>query len=135
MNLGKNSLWKRISKTVAATTLLVSICLIPGSQTAIGKATYLGAITTLFNRPGRRFGQMAEAFITCSLGNATRRDLVSSGNLSQLSRFYSIENPTAAYAIRAIFLAVVVLFHGYLQSETRRLFNFVLRLVIVSVVS
>lgn len=43
--------------------------------------------------------------------------------------------PSAAYAVRAIFLAVVVLFHGYLRSKTPRLFIFVLLLVIVSVVS
>ena len=45
------------------------------------------------------------------------------------------EYPPAAYAIRAIFLAVVLLFHGYLRSKTPRLFIFVLLLVIVSVVS
>lgn len=43
--------------------------------------------------------------------------------------------PPAAYAIRAVFLAVVILFHGYLRSKTPRLFIFVLLLVIVSVVS
>lgn len=45
------------------------------------------------------------------------------------------EYPPAAYAIRAIFLAVVVLVHGYLRSKTPRLFIFVLLLIIVSVVS
>ena len=109
-NLGKNNLWKRILKNVTATTLLVSICLIPGSRTAIGKAAYLGAITTVFGHPGRRFGQMAEALI-----------LVLSGTLLgvawsllgiYLGSLIIKEYPPAAYAIRAIFLAVVVLFHG-----------------------
>ncbi|CAD6571428.1 MAG: hypothetical protein ASARMPRED_004506 [Alectoria sarmentosa] len=108
-NLGKNNLWKRILKNVTATTLLVSICLIPGSRTAIGKAAYLGAITTVFGHPGRRFGQMAEALI-----------LVLSGTLLgvawsllgiYLGSLVIKEYPPAAYAIRAIFLAVVVLFH------------------------
>lgn len=37
-NLGKNNLLKRIMKNVTATTLLVSISLIPGSRTAIDTA-------------------------------------------------------------------------------------------------
>lgn len=43
--------------------------------------------------------------------------------------------PSAAYAIRGIFLAVAALFHGYLRSRTPRLFIFVLLMIIVSVVS
>ena len=45
------------------------------------------------------------------------------------------ENPPAAYAIRAIFLVVVALVHGYLRSRTPRLFIFVLLLIICAVVS
>ena len=133
VNLGKNNLWKRILKNVAATTLLVSICLIPGSRTAIGKAAYLGAITTVFGHPGRRFGQMAEALILVLSG--TVLGVAWSVLGIYLGSLVFRENPPAAYAIRAIFLAVVVLFHGYLRSKTPRLFIFVLLLVIVSVVS
>lgn len=132
-NLGKNNLWKRILKNVTATTLLVSICLIPGSRTAIGKAAYLGAITTVFGHPGRRFGQMAEALILVLSGTVLGVAWSILG--IYLSSLVMKEYPPAAYAIRAIFLAVVVLFHGYLRSKTPRLFIFVLLLVIVSVVS
>ena len=132
-NLGKNNLWKRIVKNVTATTLLVSISLIPGSRTAIGKAAYLGAITTVFGHPGRRFGQMAEALILVLSG--TTLGLAWSLLGVYLASLVIKENPPAAYAIRAIFLAVVVLFHGYLRSKTPRLFIFVLLLVIVSVVT
>ncbi|KAL9126974.1 MAG: hypothetical protein Q9217_004056 [Psora testacea] len=79
-NLRKNNLWRRILKNIFATTILgitfqhsvlwgevadriVSICLVPVSRTAIGRAGYLGAITTVFGHPGSRFGQMAEALI------------------------------------------------------------------------
>lgn len=132
-NLGKNNLWKRILKNVTATTLLVSICLIPGSRIAIGKAAYLGAITTVFGHPGRRFGQMAEALILVLCGTVLGVAWSILGIF--LGSLVIKEYPPAAYAIRAIFLAVVVLFHGYLRSKTPRLFIFVLLLVIVSVVS
>lgn len=132
-NLGKNNLWKRILKNVTATTLLVSICLIPGSRTAIGKASYLGAITTVFGHPGRRFGQMAEALILVLSGAVLGVAWSVLG--IYLGSLVIKEYPSAAYAIRAIFLTVVILFHGYLRSKTPRLFIFVLLLVIVSVVS
>ena len=132
-NVRKNNLWKRILKNVTATTLLVSICLIPGSRTTIGKAAYLGAITTVFGHPGRRFGQMAEALILVLSGTILG---VSWSTLGiYLASLVIKEDPPAAYAIRAIFLAVVVLLHGYLRSKTPRLWIFVLLLVIVSVVS
>lgn len=132
-NLGKNNLWKRILKNVTATTLLVSISLIPGSRNVIGKAAYLGAITTVFGHPGRRFGQMAEALILVLSGTVLGVAWSTLG--VYLGSLVIKEYPPAAYTIRAIFLAVVVLFHGYLRSMTPRLFIFVLLLVIVSVVS
>ncbi len=132
-NLGKNNLWKRILKNVTATTLLVSICLIPGPQAVIGKAAYLGAITTVFGHPGRRFGQMAEALTLVISGTILGVAWSTLG--VYLGSLVIKENPPAAYAIRAIFLAVVILVHGYLRSRTPRLFIFVLLLVIVSVVS
>ena len=132
-NLGKNNLWKRILKNVTATILLVIISLIPGARTAIGKAAYLGAITTVFGHPGRRFGQMAEALILVLSGSVLGMAWSVLG--IYLSSLVMEENQPAAYAIRAIFLAVVVLIHGYLRSRTPRLFIFVLVLVIVSVVS
>ena len=132
-NLGKNNLWKRILKNVTATTLLVSISLIPGSRTTIGSAAYLGAIVTVFGHPGRRFGQMTEALILVLSG--TILGVAWSLLGIYLASLVIKENPPAAYAIRAIFLAVVVLLHGYLRSKTPRLFIFVLLLVLVSVIS
>lgn len=149
-NLGKNNLWKRILKNVIATTLLgetawkmsyslelisllVSICLIPGSRTAIGKAAYLGAITTVFGHPGRRFGQMAEALILAVSGTVLGVAWSLLG--LYLGSLVIKDNPPAAYAIRGAFLAIVVLIHGYLRSRTPRLFIFVLLLIIVSVVT
>ena len=97
------------------------------------KCASLGAITTVFGHPGRRFGQMAEALILVLSG--TLLGVAWSTLGIYLGSVVIKEYPPAAYAIRAIFLAVVVLFHGYLRSKTPRLFIFVLLLVIVSVVS
>lgn len=44
-------------------------------------------------------------------------------------------SPSAGYAIRGIFLAIALLFHGFVRSATPRLFILVLLLIIVSVVS
>ncbi|KAL6715214.1 hypothetical protein ACLMJK_007478 [Lecanora helva] len=132
-NLGKNNLWKRILKNVIATTLLVSICLIPGAKQAIGRAAYLGAITTVFGHPGRRFGQMAEALILVVLGTSLG---VAWSTLGVYLGSLVIEhNPPAAYAIRGAFLASIALTHGFLRSRSPRLFIFVLLMIIVSVVS
>lgn len=45
------------------------------------------------------------------------------------------DNSPAAYTIRAVFLLIATLFHGFLRSRTPRLFIFVLLLIITSVVS
>ena len=112
---------------------IVSICLIPGSKTSIGKAAYLGAIATVFGHPGRRFGQMAEALILAVTGTILGLSWSTLG--LYLSSLVIQDNAQAAYAIRAIFLILAVLLHGFLRSRTPRLFVFVLLLIICSVVS
>lgn len=52
-----------------------------------------------------------------------------------LSSLTHHRNPPAGYAIRGIFLAIALLFHGFVRSATPRLFILVLLLIIVSVVS
>lgn len=52
-----------------------------------------------------------------------------------LSSLTHERNPPAGYAIRGIFLAIALLFHGFVRSATPRLFILVLLLIIVSVVS
>ncbi|KAL8960319.1 MAG: hypothetical protein Q9193_002963 [Seirophora villosa] len=132
-NLGKNRLWQRQLKNVLATTILVSICLIPRCSAVLGNAAYLGAITTVFAHPGRRFGELIEALILALSGTTLG---VSWSLLGlYLSSLVIRHNPPAAYSVRGIFLACALLFHGFLRSKTPRLFIFVLLLVIVSVVS
>lgn len=111
----------------------MSICLIPGARDAIGKAAYLGAIATIFGHPGRRFGQMAESLILVLGG--TLLGLAWSTFGIYLGSLVMPNNPAAAYAIRGVFLAIATFFHGFLRSQAPRLFQFVLLLIIVSVVT
>lgn len=111
----------------------VSICLIPGAKTTIGKAAYLAAITTVFGHPGRRFGLMVEALTLALCG--TLLGVAWSILAIYLSSLVFQSHSPAAYAIRGFFLAIAMMVHGFLRSRTPRLFIFVLLLIIVSVVS
>ena len=109
------------------------MCLVPRVTTKLGTAAYLGAITTVFAHPGRRFGQLVEALVLAVAG--TVLGLAWSLLGLYLSSFLITSDPAAAYSIRGIFLTCALLLHGYLRSKTPRLFVFVLLLVIVSVVT
>jgi hypothetical protein len=132
-NLQKDHLWQRMVKNTVATTITVIIALIPAVIAVYGKAAYLGPITTVFGHPGRRFGMMAEALVLAVSG--TLLGIAWSMLGLYLSSLIYDTNSAAAYTIRGLFLAVSLLFHGFLRSHTPRLFIMVLLLVIVSVVS
>ncbi|KAI4220527.1 MAG: hypothetical protein LQ349_008068 [Xanthoria aureola] len=132
-SLGKNHLWQRQLKNIVATTILVSICLVPRIGTALGPAAYLGAITTVFAHPGRRFGQLVEALILALAGTFLGLAWALFG-LYLSSLVVSVNSP-AAYSIRGAFLAFALFFHGFIRSNTPRLFIFVLLLIIVSIVT
>ena len=152
-NLGQNHLWQRQLKNVAATTIAgsynlrkmqslerrayfgfpVSVCLIPGSETRIGKAAYLAAIATVFGHPGRRFGQVVEALILVLAGTALGVAWSVLG--LYLGSLAKKENPPATYAIRGIFLVIALIFHGFLRSRTPRLFVFVLLFILICLIT
>lgn len=111
----------------------MSICLVPKSSRALGRAAYLGAITTVFAHPGRRFGELVETLTLAISG--TLLGLCWSLLGLYLSSLVIQANPAAAYSVRGVFLTCALIFHGFLRSKTPRLFVFVLLLVIVSVVS
>lgn len=111
----------------------MSICLVPRISGTLGRAAYLGAITTVFAHPGRRFGQLVEALILALAG--TFLGLAWSLFGLYLSSLVVSVNPPAAYSIRGAFLAFALFFHGFIRSNTPRLFIFVLLLIIVSIVT
>ena len=87
----------------------------------------------MFGHPGRRFGQMAEALILVVSGTLLGVSWSALG--VYLGSLLIESNPPAAYTIRAIFLAVAVVFHGYLRSRTPRLFILVLLMIICATVT
>ncbi|CAL3965461.1 unnamed protein product [Diplocarpon coronariae] len=132
-NLFTNHLWQRMFKITLATTITVIIALIPAIVQVYGPAAYLAPITTVFGHPGRRFGMMAEALVLAVAGTLLGVGWSVLG--IYLSSLVYASNAPAAYTIKGAFLAVALLFHGFLRSHTPRLFIFVLLLIIVCVVS
>ncbi|KAL8948961.1 MAG: hypothetical protein Q9222_004898 [Ikaeria aurantiellina] len=104
-----------------------------GRRAVLGRAAYLGAITTVFAHPGRRFGQLVESLALAIIGTAL--GLAWSLLGLYLGSLVIKTNPPAAYSIRGIFLACALIFHGFLRSKTPRLFVGLLLLIIISVVS
>lgn len=132
-NMMTNNLWQRMLKNTLATTVTIILATNPSVVAVYGKAAYLAPITTVFGHPGRRFGMMAEALVLAVCG--TMLGIAWSIFGLYLSSLVYDHNSAAAYTIKGLFLAVALLFHGFLRSNTPRLFIMVLLLVIVSVVS
>ncbi|KAK0101939.1 hypothetical protein ONS95_001251 [Cadophora gregata] len=132
-NLLTNHLWQRMFKNTLATTITVILALIPAIVQVYGRAAYLAPITTVFGHPGRRFGMMAEALVLTVSGTLLGVGWSVLG--VYLSSLVYENNASAAYTVKGVFLAVALIFHGFLRSHTPRLFIFVLLLVIVCVVS
>jgi hypothetical protein len=127
-----NNLWKRMLRNVLATTITIAVSLINYPRSPFGQAAYLAAMATVFAHPGRRVGQVVEtlslALIGAMLGIAwTMLSLY-------LSSLFIVSNPSAAYAIRAVFLVLGLLFHGYFRSSSPRLYMLVLVFIIICLV-
>lgn len=90
-------------------------------------------MTTVFGHPGRRFGQLAEALILTLSGALL--GLAWSNLGLYLSSLIITSNATAACAIRALFLTIALMVHGFLRSYAPRLFVALVLLIIVSVVN
>ena len=132
-NLKTNHLWQRLLKNVIATTICAILAVTPSVVSVFGTAAYLAPIVTVFGHPGRRFGQMAEALILAVMGALI--GTAWSTLAIHLSSLVVERNLYASYTIKALFLTVSFLVHGYLRSHSPRLFLGVVIEVIVSVVS
>lgn len=132
-NMQTGNLWQRMLKNTIASTIAIILALIPAVIAIYGKATYLAVVTTVFGHPGRRFGMMAEALILTILGTLFGAAWSVLG--VYLSSLVYHNSTPAAYTIKGVFLALAVLFHGFLRSHTPRLFLGVLLMLIVVVVT
>lgn len=129
--LKKDHLWKKILKNTICTTLNLIIGLIPAVIAVYGKSTYLGAMASVFGHPGQRFGQMAETLMLITLGTFTGIAWAVLGlYLSSLVYYTNIQ---AAWAIRAVFFTLGLIFHGILRSSAPRLFMFVFFFLLINI--
>ena len=88
---------------------------------------------TVFAHPGRRVSQLT---VTLSLALAG----VVVGSVWSfvgiyLSSILIQSHPSAAYSIRGVFLAIALMIHGFLRSQTPRLWVFVLLLIVVCLIN
>ncbi|MCJ1380942.1 hypothetical protein MMC17_004051 [Xylographa soralifera] len=132
-NLGQDNLWKRITKNVLATTITSDLSLIHEPNSPFGKAAYLSAMMTVFAHPGRRVGQLTETLSLALAGVVVGSAWSFLG--IYLSSILIQSHPPAAYAIRGIFLVIALIMHGFLRSQTPRLWVFVLLLIIVCLIN
>ncbi|KAH8894056.1 hypothetical protein GQ53DRAFT_839737 [Thozetella sp. PMI_491] len=128
--LGQNHLWQRMVKHTISVTIAFTIVIIPSVASIYGPAAFLAPMTAVFGHTGRPLGQMVESLVFILAG------LIVGEAWSLLGLFLSSliydENLAAAYTIRAIFVLIAVVFHGYLRSHSPRLFLFVLLVLITS---
>ncbi|KAJ2904372.1 hypothetical protein MKZ38_008157 [Zalerion maritima] len=129
--LRTNNLGRRVLKNTIATTITMIISVIPAVIRVFGPSTFLSPMTTVFAHPGQRLGMMVESQIMILVGTTLG---MMWGLLGlYLSNFVFDEgNNPGAYSIRAVFLVLAILFHGYIRSSSPRLFNFVLYALVVS---
>ncbi|KAH9891418.1 hypothetical protein F4778DRAFT_333778 [Xylariomycetidae sp. FL2044] len=129
-NLQKNNLWRRMLKNTTCTTINLIIGLIPAVIAIYGRATYLGAMASVFGHPGQRFGQMAETLSLITIGTFAGMAWALLG--LWLSSLVYHTNVEAAWAIRAVFFTLALLFHGLLRASTPRLFMFVFWFLLIN---
>lgn len=127
-----NDLWQRITKCTLACIIAVIIVIIPQIAVVFGPSAFLAPMATVFAHPGQRMGTMIEALFLLLFG--TGLGLAWSIFGLYLSSLVYDHNEPAAFAIRAVFLLVAVLVHGYVRSSSPRIFLSVAFLLIACIV-
>ncbi|KAH7149945.1 hypothetical protein B0J13DRAFT_673709 [Dactylonectria estremocensis] len=127
-----NDLWQRIVKCSVACAVAVIIVIHPRAVAVFGPSTFLCPMVTVFAHPGQRMGMMIESLLMVLLGSLVGLGWSLLG--LYLSSLLLDSNQPAAYAVRAMFLLVSVLFHGYVRSSSPRLFTLVAFLLIASII-
>lgn len=125
-----NALWQRIVKYSIACTIAVIIAILPQFK---ANSTFLTPMVTVFAHPGQRMGLMIEALLMILFGSLLGLSWSILG--LYLSSLVQDTNAPAAYTIRALFLLVCVLIHGFVRSTSPRLFNFVLFLLVAALLT
>lgn len=129
VKLRQNHLWQRIVKHTTAVTIALIIVFIPAVNARYGPSSFLAPMTTVFGHSGQRFGQMAESLFLIVCGVTLGLGWALLG--LHLSSLIFDTNQAAGYTIRAIFVVIAIIFHGYIRSHSPRLFIMVFVVLII----
>jgi hypothetical protein len=125
-----NQLWQRISKSSISCAIALIVASIPQVVAVFGLNTYLIPMTSIFAHPGQRMAKMIETLLLIITGALLGLGWSILG--LHLSAITMETNAPGASSIRAVFLLVAVLIHGFVRSSTPRLFVSVWLLLVVS---
>lgn len=125
-----NQLWQRIFKSSLACTIALIIAVIPQVVAVFGLNTYLVPMTAVFAHPGQRMAKMIETLVLILVGAFV--GLAWSILGLYLSTLVIDYNVPAASTIRAFFMLVSTLAHGFIRSSSPRLFIAVWLLLVAS---
>lgn len=125
-----NAPWQRVLKYSVACIIALVIAILPAFK---ANSTFLTPMVTVFANPGQRMGVMVESLLMILFGSLL--GLAWSLLGLHLSSLLEDTNPPASYTIRALFLLVCVLIHGYVRSSSPRLFNLVFFLLVVALLT
>ncbi|KAM0563234.1 hypothetical protein ACHAPJ_000952 [Fusarium lateritium] len=118
-----NDLWKQIIKCSVACVSAVIAVITTQAAAVLGTSTFLAPMATVFAHPGQRLGTMIESLLMLLLGSLLGLAWSIFGLF--LSSLAFDHNEPASYAIRAVFLVIACMFHGYIRSASPRIFLFV----------
>lgn len=121
-------LWQRIVKYTIGCTAAMIIAILPDTVNAMGLNTFLVPMAIVFAHPAQRMGLMMESLLMILVGGLLGLSWSLLG--LWLSSLVVHTNKPAASTIRALFLLVAVLLHGFIRSASPRLFVFVLFMLI-----
>ncbi|MBE3047260.1 hypothetical protein IMZ48_33010, partial [Candidatus Bathyarchaeota archaeon] len=115
-----NELWKRVFKYVLTMAASVTVSVLPPVIERFGVSTFLMTLQIIFAHPAQRVGSMMETQLLSLSGTVVGTAWGSLG--LYLSSLIVESNEGAGYAIRAVFLLLAVIFHGYVRSSSPKLY-------------
>lgn len=125
-----NQPWQRILKYSIACVVALILAILPRFAAS---ETFLVPMVVVFGHPGQRMGLMIESLLMILFGAFL--GVVWSLLGLYLANLVVETDKGAAYAIRGVFLLVAALLHGFIRSHSPRLFNFVLFMLVVCIVT
>ncbi|PKS09068.1 hypothetical protein jhhlp_003681 [Lomentospora prolificans] len=129
-HLRADNLWKRLSKYSLALTVAIILSVLPPVIDIYGVDTFFIPLQVVFAHPAQRVGSMIETQSLILSGVVIGTAWGSLG--LYLSGLIVDTHVRAAYALRAVFVLIAVVLHGFLRSNTPKLFGLVFFMLMTS---